>query len=237
MIRLFGVLWAHEARRLARDRFLVGMSVYVVAVALAMRWLLPWLQVSLRARVGFDLSPYLGVATSYFVVVNTSVLTGLVAGFLLLELKAQGILRALRVTPVPVGVHLAALGAAVVAAGLVLAVGLGLAIGVGTPGLGALAVSAALGAPSGLVIALIIATLAADEVQAFAVLKFVSLFGLVPVGGYFLPEPWGAAAGVVPLYWAAEVWWHGPRAAAVVAGLVVTAAWLVPLARRFSAHA
>lgn len=232
MNRVVLAILGHEARRLLRDRFLLGMAVYILGIALALRWILPWMQGALLTRADFDLGPYLPLATSYFVVVNTSVLTGLVSGFLLLELKEEGILRALAVTPVSIGAHLAVLGGAIFGVGTLVAVGLGLVIGVGVPDLAALAASAAVGAPSGLVIALVIAVLSANKVEAFAVLKFVSLFGLVPVGGYFLPEGWRALAGVVPLYWASDLWWSGPSLVSAAAGLAVTAAWLAVLAPR-----
>lgn len=232
----------NDARRLLRDQFLLGTSVYVMAVALALRWLVPWTQAALLERGGVDIGPYVPMGVSYFVLVNSSVLTGMVGGFLLLENREERTLSAMLVTPTPLTLPLATLGAMIVLAGTAIPVALSAAIGVGVPPLGVVLLSALVGSPMGVAIALLLATVASNKVEAFAAMKLTSILGLVPVGAFFLPEPWQYLAGVVPIYWPCKMWW---LAAAGESGwvwmaapaLLVAAGWIWALMRRFTAAA
>ena len=47
----------NDARRLLRDQFLVGASLYILGCALALRWLAPWVQAEILAAKGFDIGP------------------------------------------------------------------------------------------------------------------------------------------------------------------------------------
>ena len=228
----------NDARRLLRDRFLLGASAYIVGISIALRWLIPLAQAELLASTGFDIGPHVPMGVSYFIVVNASVLTGMVSGFLLLETREERAISALRVTQVPLWVHLATLGAVAMAAGTVLATLEALVVGVGTPPLGAVVAAAALGSPMGLVFALLLATVASNKVEAFAVMKITSILGLVPVGAYFLPEPWQLLGGVVPVFWGCKLWWvaaagEGGWAWLLLPGLAVSALWIGVLLWRF----
>ena len=143
------------------------------------------------------------------------------------------------VTPRPPGLYLATVGVAVTLLGGALVFAEGAIIGVGVPPLGALAVAAFLGAPTGVVLALLLVTQASNKVEAFAVMKITTTIGLVPVAGWFVLEPMQYAAGVVPPYWACKIWWNAQTGAPwswlVLPGIVVSALWLAVLVRRFRA--
>ncbi len=227
-----------DARRLLRDRFLLGASAYILVVALALRWLVPWLQAELLAGNRVDITPFVPLGVSYFVVVNASVLTGMVGGFLLLESREERTVKAMLVTPTPLSLALGLLSAVVFLTGALTTLGLSLALGVGVPSTAAAITSALVGAPMGIVMMLILATVASNKVEAFAVMKITGFLGLVPIGAYFLPEPLQFLAGVVPVYWACRIWWTAAAgdpgwAWMVLPGLLVSIAWIVPLLRRF----
>jgi fluoroquinolone transport system permease protein len=238
LLRTLPVLVRHDLRRLLRDRFLLGTSAYILVLTVAMRWALPWGTARLLAETGFDATPWLPLVSSYFVLVNTTVLTGLLAGFLLLETREERTLAALRVTPMPLWHLFVELGLAVVLVGTATVVVEGLILGVGTPTLPGLLLTGLLVAPHGLVLALLLATQAANKVEAFAVLKITSVIGLVPIAAFFLPEPVQLVAGVVPPYWACRVWWDLAAGGSVdpllvVGGVVCSAAWIAAWMHRF----
>lgn len=232
----------NDARRLLRDQFLLGTSVYIVVVALALRWLVPWMQAALLESNGVDIGPYVPMGVSYFVLVNSSILTGMVGGFLLLENREERTLSAMMVTPTPLAVPLATLGGMIVLVGSVIPVALSAAIGVGVPPLGVVLLSALVASPMGVAIALLLATVASNKVEAFAAMKFTSILGLVPVGAFFLPEPWQYLAGLVPIYWPCKMWWlaaagEGGWAWMMAPALLVEGVWVWALVRRFTATA
>lgn len=225
-----------DFRRVLRDRFLVGASAYILACAVATRWIAPWLQSELMASSGFDVGPYLPLGVSYFVVVNASVFTGLVGGFLLLETREENTVQALLVTQTPLVVPVGALGLVVFLAGAATTTVLASVVGVGVPPFVSVIASALVGAPTGVVMMLGLATAASNKVEAFAVMKLTALLGMVPVGAYFLPEPWQLVAGVAPPYWGCKIWWAAasgePWGWAFAPGVLVSATWIVLLVRR-----
>jgi len=240
--RTISAIVANDGRRLLRDQFLLGAAAYIAACAIALRWLVPWLEAELAAENGFILAPYVPLGVSYFVLVNTSVLTGTLGGFLLLETREERTIKALLVTPTPLAVHLGTLAAGIVLAGVVITIALSALVGVGIPTWPGVVVSAAVGAPTGVVLALILATAASNKVEAFAVMKLSSVLGLVPVVGYFLPEPLQYLAGIAPPYWACKIWWLSAAGESgggwlVLPGVLVSVAWIALLVRRFGVAA
>lgn len=227
-----------DAQRVARDRFLLGAAAYLVSCAVAVRWLAPWLRGQLLESASFDIAPYLPLGVSYFVLVNASVLTGMIGGFLAIEAREEGALTALRVAPTPPTLPLVTLLGAVFVSGVLLTVAQAALVGVGVPAAPAMLAAAVLAAPMGVVQTLIFATVASNKVEAFAVMKVTALLGLAPVAAYFLPEPVQYVAGVVPIYWACRIWWDAAAGGTswgwMVGPAVVSAAvWVTLLLRRF----
>jgi len=223
--------------RVLRDRFLLGTSAYIVGLAIVLRWVLPWITAELRTRAGFDLTPYHTLIVSYFALANAGTVSGVVAGFLLLEQREERTVQAMLVTPTPLAVPLGVLGTAVVLTSTTLALVQAAVVGIGLPPWGPAVVAALLVGPSGAVLALLTATLADNKVEAFAVLKITGLMAAVPLVAWFVPEPWQLAMGVVPQYWACKIWWAAeagaPWAVHVGPAVVVSGAWLAILVHRF----
>ena len=232
-----------DGLRLLRDQFPVGAAVYVAACAIALRWLVPWLQQTLMAENGFDITPYVPLGVSYFVVVNASVITGMIGGFLLLETREERTIKALMVTPTSVGAQLGTMATVIVVMGMLIAATLSALVGVGVPASwGAVLAASALGAPTGVAMALMLATVASNKVEAFAVMKLTSFVGLLPVAGWFVPEPLQYVVGIAPPYWACKIWWLAAEGDAswgwlVVPGLLVSVGWIAFLLPRFRAAA
>ena len=231
-----------DTLRLLRDQFLLGATAYVAGCAVALRWLVPWLQAELLAENQFDLGPYIPLGVSYFVLVNASVITGMLGGFLLLETREEGAIKALLVTPTPLAVHLGTLSVVILAAGFGITIALSGLVGIGIPGWSAVVACALVGAPSGVVTALIVATVASNKAEAFVVMKLTALLGMLPVAGFFLPEPLQYVVGVAPPYWACKMWWVAAAgepgwAWFAIPAAIVSVAWIALLLPRFDVAA
>ena len=238
-------LWAllrNDGRRLARDRFLLGTAAYIFAISVAMRWILPWTARAVRRRWGFELEPYFPVIVSYLLLVLGAIMVGMIAGFLLLESREERSIRALLVSPVSLRAYLG--GASVVltliAGGVILVEGA--LVGLGLPPWPAFVLIALVGGSSAPLWALFLATFADNKVEAFVLMKFVGLGGLIPVGAAFLPLPWQYVACLFPPFWAVKAWWVAAAGGSgwawwLLGGVAISTVALFALSRRFEAVA
>lgn len=190
-----------DARNVRRDALLWPMAMVPFGVLAALRFGLPPLADWVLARTGFDLGPALPLFAAYAGLALVPILFAMIAGFLLLDERDAGTAMAIAVTPLPPRSYvayrtglpflLAAIGALVVipASGMV---------EVSWP---VLVLSALLGACGAPLYALVLATVAADKVQGFALVKVLSAVQLLPVAAFWLGPPWRWLAAAVPSYW------------------------------------
>ena len=196
-----------DVARVAQDRFLLGVTGYIIGLTIAMRWAVPWIGTEVMARLAFDLTPYYPLMMSHFLVQLAPLVGGILGTFLLLEARETGFMRALLVTPVPLSAYLTALCGVLALLSVVLTVLEGLIIGIGIPSsLGLLACGVA-GAPAAVVMALVLGGLASTKTEAFAYMKIWGVLPLLPTASYFLPEPWQWLAAIYPPYWASKAFW------------------------------
>lgn len=231
-----------DALRFQRDRFLIGMSLYVVAISIAMRWVIPWIGGEVERRFAFDLSPYFPMFVSHFVIQLTGLLVGILGGVLLLEGREDRTVKAVLVSPVSLGTYLAVLGAALCVSSLILALAESALIRMALPPWMALIGAAVAGAPAAAMFALFIGAVAENKTEAFAYMKIVGVVPVLASAAWFVPEPWQWLAAVYPpysaskAYWVAEAglqawpWW-------VVAAWVASAVWIAALGWIFMAAA
>ncbi len=227
-------LLGKDAKLVVRDRFLIGLAVYMILLAVVVRYGLPSSTRALVRSTGFDLSSYYPLIGSFLAVTATS-LAGLLTGFLLLEEKEDRTFRALLVSPLPLRTYLGYRVASPMALGSLAVPAVVLIAGVAVPPLWPLAAMAIVASLSGVTMALFVPATADDKVTAFAMAKILSAFSFIPVAAYFVRDPWQYLFGVYPPYWvfrayweadaAGGVWW-GYLAAAVVTH-VIAIAWLV----------
>jgi len=227
-----------DGLRMVRDRFLIGTVVYIIAVSVAMRWIIPFATDQLAARLGFDLTPYHGLIMSHIVVQLAAMVGGVAGGFLILESKENRVIAAFRVTPVSFASYVAILGVVLVAATELIAVAEALIVGIATPPLVPLMLTALAGAPASVIFALVVGTFATTKTEAFAYLKFIGLAPLLPTASYFLAEPWQYAMAVYPPYWASKAYWLALEGGSlwpiiVVGGLMTSAIFVVGLTHIF----
>ena len=228
---LYRALAPIDLQNVRRDPLLAWIGILPFVLALAYR-LVPLLRDTLLARFAFDLQPYYTLIASSFVGAAPGI-AGMIAGFLLLDERDDGVLTAIAVTPVAPAAYVSYRIAAPLFVGFVTTVAAYPIIGfVPLPFHDLLAISAvaALSAPF---TALFLATSAQNKVAGFAIVKVLNLIGLAPIAAWFVAEPQQWIAGIVPSYWAMKMFWLTVEGrsygAYALAGLVVTAAILAAL--------
>jgi fluoroquinolone transport system permease protein len=227
-----------DALRLRRDRFLIGVSVYVIAITVLMRWILPAITAGVATEWGFDLTPYHPVLVSYLIVQLAPLVPGIIGAFLLLESREDGTVKALLVSPTPLTSYLAVVGVVIFITGVALTVVQGAIISMALPAWPALIAVGFAAAPSALIIALLTAAVSDNKVQAFAYLKLFGLGPLLATGVYFLPEPWQWLASIYPPYCASKAYWVAEAGGSqwplwILGGMVGSAVWVNSLQRLY----
>lgn len=218
-----------------RDPLLAWIGILPFVLALAYR-LVPLLRDTLLARYAFDLQPYYTLIASSFVGAAPGI-SGMIAGFLLLDERDDGVLTAIAVTPVAPAAYVAYRISAPLLAGFVTTVAAYPIIGFAPLAFHDLLAISAVAALSAPFTALFLATFAQNKVAGFAIVKVLNLIGLAPIAAWFVAEPQQWIAGIVPSYWAMKMFWLAVEgrsyASHALAGFAVTAVILAALMRLF----
>ena len=82
-----------DALRLRRDRFLIGITAYILAITVLMRWILPAITTGIAVEWEFDLTPYHPLLVSHLIVQLAPLVPGIIGAFLLLESREDGTVR------------------------------------------------------------------------------------------------------------------------------------------------
>ena len=225
-----------DARVLWRDPLLVWMTAVPIAMALLIRVVVRVVEEMLAGSV-FDLEPYHPVIMGGYLM-SAPGMIGFVIGFLLLDERDAGTLKALRVTPLRMRDYLAYRVTGPLVVGTVATV-IGYPLAglspIGTAPLVAIAVVASLAAP---LLALVLATAAPNKVAGFAAVKVLNGVNLLPIAAFFLPVPGQYVAGAVPTYWPMRALWSAagqqPYAGFLAIGAVVGIAAVMVAVRLFN---
>lgn len=236
-LTLFRAAGPTDAKNILRDPLLLWLPLIPLLLALAMRLALPQLATVFAARYGFDVAPYYPLLMSGYMLL-TLTFAGLVTGLLLLDERDEHVLTALLATPMPlVSYVLYRISMPMLLGWLMALIGIPLAGLVPIP-LADLLIVAGLGALSSPLVALFLASFAANKVVGLALLKLASAVMLLPAAAFFLPERWQFLAGVVPAFWPMKAFWLAAAGRSywlyVVIGMLVHAVALVLLMRRFN---
>lgn len=214
MSQLVSKLGRSDAKLIGRDRFLIFMFIFVVYIAVVLRFGLPWLNTYLvdngvmpGETIPISLADIYPMLVAYLAIYTGATLVGTVFGFVLLDEKDHKTLKAMLVTPVPPSryalyrVALPAVLAFFIIMAEVLFINQAL-----LPLWQMLLISAgaALTAP---ITSLFFATVAENKVAGFAYAKFAGISGWTIMIGYFVPEPWQWLIGLFPPFWISKAYW------------------------------
>jgi fluoroquinolone transport system permease protein len=229
-----------DAKRITRDPFLIFMVGYPWMMALVLQQLLPWLNTRFADR--FALSEYYSIAAC-LVAVLVPYTMGLVLGFQLLEEKDEGSLLAVAVTPLSLDQYFVYRTALYGLVSLPLVVVLHELLAVVPVPPQQIAVVAVAAVPMVPLMALIIAGLAGNQVEGFAVMKGAGFLLVGPLASFLIPRPWDLLVGVPPTYWPVKAYFAAAAGsagllwAAAAMSLVYPSASIVVLYRRFRRRA
>jgi fluoroquinolone transport system permease protein len=206
-IRSLRALGAMDADSLLADPLLRWMAVLPLAIALAVRFILPLASVKVGELAGVDLAWLEPLLAAYAVAGMAPLLAGTVVGLLLLDQRDDRTLLALRVTPLPLWAYLAyrlaaptVVAAAITLAAFAVAGGLGLTVG-------GVLLAALAATPLAPVSALALAALARNKVEGLALMKAASVLLAAPLAGLFLPPAGQAALTILPTTLVARAVW------------------------------
>lgn len=214
----------NDKKLIFRDRFLVLMSLITILIAVAVRYALPWADATLISKglmpsdsIPFAFHDTYPMFISFTALYNGGIISGMVAGFLLLDEKDERTLTALIVTPVPLHHYtLYRFGLAAIFSAVMMFIMLQI-IGIALLPVWQLIIFCLSASLVSTIVALFLVLSAQNKVQGFAMGKFTSVAGFIIMGGWFVPETWQWVFGLFPpflvhkAYWLAlegnNLWW------------------------------
>ena len=214
MTQLARRIGRNDVKIIGRDSFLLFMFAFAVIIAAALRFGLPAADALMADNgvmpgdvIPIRLSDVYPMLVVYMAVYTGALLVGTIFGFVLLDEKDQGTLKAMMVTPIPLNQYVRyRVGLpAVLAFAIILA--MVLFINQALLPLWQLVLIAAAGSLSAPIISLFFAIFAENKVQGFAYSKFAGITGWVFLIGWFIPEPIQWLFGLYPPFWVGKAYW------------------------------
>lgn len=225
LLRTLGPL---DARSVGRDALLRWLIVLPLGVALAIRGVLPPLLERAAPLLPFEPATFYEPLMAYVLLLITPLLSGMVVGFQLLDLRDDGVLDALWITPPRLRGYLAYKLALPMLIGIALTLITFPLAGLHAGGPGALCIAALGIAPHGPLFALFLAGFAANKVQGFALAKISNVLLMLPIAALFAPLAWQPLLAIAPGYFPARLLWT-LQIDASGAPILLAAAWAYQL--------
>ncbi|MBB6217380.1 fluoroquinolone transport system permease protein [Anaerosolibacter carboniphilus] len=198
MMKKILILTMNDLKNIIREPMLIFILVGPLLLSFGMHWFLP--AVSAYAAPYFDLSRYYSLIVA-FILLMTSMLMGMITGFLLLDERDDQVYMTLIVTPLGTeGYMMYRIAFPVIISFLYALITLPLVglMKISFAPLLPIAIMSGLEAP---IIALFLAGFAANKVEGLALSKGLGLFMIPPIAAYFIQSNWRLLAGVSPFYW------------------------------------
>ena len=228
-------LIATDARLLWRDPLLIWMTAVPLGMALLIRVVVRSV-VELVPEAASVLPQYHALIMGGYLMTAPGMI-GFVIGFLLLDERDAGTIRALRVTPLPFRNYLLyrLFGPLLIGTAATI-VGYPLTQLAPMP-LATLLPIAAVGAIAAPMLAFALGAFASNKVAGFAVVKILNAVNLLPIAAFFIAMPWQLGAGILPTYWPMRALWSAaagePYVGYLGAGLLAGGLVIVVLAALF----
>ncbi|MFC1481287.1 hypothetical protein ACFL6E_03465 [Candidatus Neomarinimicrobiota bacterium] len=237
MLSLYRSLGKADLKNIRRDDLLAWIWFLPIVLAVALRFLVPWLQQLLSDQFAFNLTPYYDLIASFFMSLSP-MMSGMVVGFLLLDERDDQTLSALLVTPMPLAAYLSYRISVPLALGFLITVAAYPLTGLPDVPFRDLIIVGAVASFNGPITALVLATFAENKVTGFAMIKILNSVNIIPVAAYFFDEPLQLLAGFVPVYWTMKITWlavaEADYALYAVAGILANALLLWLLLKAFA---
>jgi fluoroquinolone transport system permease protein len=237
LVQLYRALGPIDLKNVRRDSMLVWLPIMPPLVALLARWGIPALTGWLLLQAAFDLTAYHPLIMSFFMPFPAG-FVGVITGFLLLDESDDRTLTALMVTPLPLTSYLAYRLSAPLITSTLLALVTYPLVGLLPLPWYTLLLIALLSGFAAPILALVLASLAANKVAGLALQKMLGSLLFLPVVAYFLPEPWQWLGGIFPTYWPMKAFWLAaagqPYLFPLMIGILINSTYLVMFVRLFN---
>jgi fluoroquinolone transport system permease protein len=191
---------------LIRDPLLKWMIVMPFLIALLFRFLIPALAGWAAPYV--DLVPYYPMFMG-LIVVMVPMLYGVCIGFLILDERDEGMLAAMKVTPVSMASYLAYRVTAPAVVSFVTSLVAIPVAGLASVDVATIVVIALVSSLEAPLFALVFAVLAENKVQGFAIQKMLGTVLAIPLLAYFIDPKWEFVFYVIPTFWPIKAFWEG----------------------------
>lgn len=235
-----------DLKLVGRDRFLIMMFGFVIYIAVMLRFGLPWLNDYLQSHgvlpndhAPFPLSDVYPMLVTFFAVFNGSMITGTIAGFMLIDEKDGRTLKAQLVTPLPFNQYALYRCVAPMALGFLIILFMVWAIDLAlipTAHLLLIALGGALTTP---LFTFFYGIYGENKVQGIAISKLVGILGWTIPIGWFIADPFPWLFGLFPPFLICKAYWmslHGDPLwwAALLLGSLLQLALLGWMVKRFN---
>lgn len=214
-----------------RDTMLILLLFAPWLAGAALRFGLPILAPWLLAVLNFDITPWYALADAMLVML-TPMMAGMLAGFLMLDERDEGVGAYYSVTPIGTAGYLVSRLSLPVLWSILVAPLLMALFSLSYPSFLRVLFIAVIGGVNASASALLLLAFAKNKVEGLALSKIMGLLMLPVLVPFFTDSPWGMAAGVFPAYWMGllvrgDMIWFLP-------GILVSGTWLWLLYNRMS---
>ena len=212
--QLVAKLGPGDAKLVGREGMLILLLLFGAAIALVLRFGLPWLDGYLAQNnvmpgeaIPLRLADTYPMLIAYLALYTGALLIGTVLGFLMLDEKDHNTLKALLVTPLPLSQYMLYRISVAVVLAFVIVTGQLLVINQALVPLWQLLLITAGAALSAPLFALFIGIAAENKLAGFAFTKFLGIPGMLLMVSFFIGEPWQWLFGLFPPFWISKAYW------------------------------
>ncbi len=204
----------NDMRLIRRDLILITLLIFVVYIAVVLRFLLPWANRYLadkgflpNAGIAHDLSYYYPIIIAFLLIYTGGMLAGAILGFLALSEKDDRTVMAMLVTPVSPKQFMTYRIVVTAIISFLIIMFQFYVVGIHVLTLWKMVLIALGGSLLGPIIMLFLAGFADGKLQGMGYGKFLSLGGLVIILSWFVKEPLQYVFGIFPPYWISKAYW------------------------------
>ncbi|MBI9050721.1 MAG: hypothetical protein JEZ00_14970 [Anaerolineaceae bacterium] len=207
LVKQFKTFGPIDSKYIRRDDINLMLIIAPFLLALAVRWLLPYLLEGIGTLVDFNLLPYLTPIMGYVIIILMPLFIGMITGLILLDQKDDRSMLGLQVSPVKMIDYLSYR----LATPMLLSLGMTLLVyplsGLQPIGFWSLFFGALLAMPLAPLFALTFAIFAENKIQGLVLMKGSGGILLLPIVAYFLPGIWKAIIAIIPTFWSGQFYW------------------------------
>ena len=208
IVQQFKTFGPVDSKYIRRDDINSLLIVAPFLLALAVRWLLPFILEGIGELINFDLFPYFPPIMGYIIMILMPLFSGMITGLILLDQKDDRTILGLQVSPVPMTSYLTYRLATPMLLSLFTTMLVYPISGLQPIGLLSLFANAVLAMPLAPISAIAFAIFAENKIQGLVLMKASGAILFLPIAAYFLPNVWKYMTAIIPTFWPGQFYWY-----------------------------